>query len=129
MALSISDIEAIESFAEKSATELVVSLKAKKVLIDKLISYGFDPKHKVASVVDSGITGLKFCITGTLTLKRTELQKMVKENGGIVQSGVSKDTNYLITNDVESSSSKFKKAKSLNLPIITEEKFFKLIGK
>lgn len=129
MALKISDIEAIESFAEKSATEMVNSLKSKKNLIEKLVSYGFEPKHVIASVSESEITGLKFCITGTLTFKRSELQKMVKENGGIVQASVNKDTNYLITNDIDSSSSKFKKAKSLNLPIITEDEFFKLIGK
>ncbi len=75
------------------------------------------------------LEGKKFCITGTLSLKRSELQKIVKENGGIVQTGVNNETDFLITNDTESTSSKFKKAQSLNKPIINEDKFFKMIGK
>ena len=60
-------------------------------------------------------------------MKRSELQKIVKSYGGIVQSSVSKETDYLITNDTESSSSKFKKAQQLEIPIISEDKFFKLV--
>jgi DNA ligase (NAD+) len=127
MAMKYSDLELIESFAEKSATDFVNSIRSKKSMIVKLRDYGFKFTLKIASVIESSITGKKFCITGTLTLKRSELQKMVKSNGGIVQSGVNKDTNYLITNDVESSSSKFKKAKDLGVPIIPESVFFELL--
>jgi DNA ligase (NAD+) len=126
--MKYSDLELIESFAEKSATDFVNSISRKKDSINKLREYGFKFHHKIVEKTDSNITGHKFCITGTLTLKRSELQKMVKANGGIVQSGVNKDTSYLITNDIESSSSKFKKAKELNIPIISETVFFELIG-
>lgn len=128
MKMRVSELELIESFAEKSATDFVNSLQSKKDIVKKLVSYGFTLEHRSATVNASSIAGQKFCITGTLTMKRSELQKIVKENGGIVQSGVSKETNYLITNDKESSSSKFKKAVSLSIPIITEEKFFELLG-
>jgi DNA ligase (NAD+) len=128
MSLRVSQLEMIESFAEKSATDFVNSLQSKKEIVDKLISYGFTFKQNIATTVESPITGQKFCITGTLTMKRSELQKVVKQNGGIVQSVVRKDTNYLITNDIESSSSKFKKAKDLDIPILNEERFFKLLG-
>ena len=127
LALTPSRLELIESFAEKSANDFVDSLKTKNKIIHKLASYGFEFKHEVAVTSESAISGMKFCLTGTLTRKRSELQKFVKLNGGIVQSGVSKDTNYLITNDVESQSSKFKKAIELSIPIISEEKFLKLL--
>ncbi|MFT6633067.1 MAG: DNA ligase (NAD+) [Bacteriovoracaceae bacterium] len=126
--LRISQLELIESFAEKSATDFVNSFQSKKETVAKLRGYGFQFKAKLANINESVISGQKFCITGTLSMKRSELQKLVKENGGIVQSGVSKDTDYLITNDTESASSKFKKAQSLNIPIINEEKFFSIIG-
>lgn len=128
LSLKKDQLELIESFAEKSATDFVKSIQSKKILIEKLISYGFTFKAALAPISESRITGLKFCITGTLTHKRSELQKMVKSNGGIIQSNVSKETNYLITNDTESSSSKFKKAKELNISIITEQMFFELIA-
>jgi DNA ligase (NAD+) len=127
--LRISQLELIESFAEKSATDFVNSFQSKKETVAKLRSYGFQFKAKLANINESVISGQKFCITGTLSMKRSELQKLVKENGGIVQSGVSRDTDYLITNDTESASSKFKKAQSLNIPIINEEKFFSIIGR
>lgn len=129
MKMKVEDLMKVESFAEKSASDFIHSLQSKKNLIKKLRGYGFELKPAIAVSVDSEIKGLKFCITGTLSMKRSELQKIVKENGGIVQSGVSKETNYLITNDTESSSSKFKKAQTLGVPIISEDKFFKLIGK
>ena len=128
MKMEQADLEQVESFAEKSATDFIQSLQSKKENIEKLISYGFVLKADIASFVQSEITGQKFCITGTLSMKRNELQKIVKKNGGIVQSGVSKETNYLLTNDVESGSSKFKKAKELNISIINEEAFFTLVG-
>lgn len=127
--LKISRLEQIEGFAEKSATEFVNSIRSKEEMIKKLVAYGFDFKKLTASNEDNAVAGLKFCITGTLSMKRSDLQKMVKAHGGIVQSGVSGETDYLITNDVESSSSKFKKAKELGKSIINEEAFFKMIGK
>ena len=127
LSLTPAKLELIESFAEKSANEFVRSLNTKKIIIEKLKTYGFEFKHNLAKTIETQVSGLKFCVTGTLTMKRTELQKMIKANGGIVQSAVSKETDYLITNDTESSSSKFKKAKDFNIPIITEEQFFELI--
>lgn len=127
MSLTVNQLEHIEGFAEKSATEFVNSLQSKKEIVEKLKGYGFTFNHKIANTKESSISGLKFCITGTLSRKRSELQKIIKDNGGIVQSGVSKETNYLVTNDTESSSSKFKKAKSLDIPIISEDKLFELI--
>jgi len=127
--MKASDLEKIESFAEKSATDFITSLESKKEIIEKLKGYGFKFKSNIAPVIKSEITGLKFCITGTLTMKRNDLQKIVKNYGGIVQSSVSKETDYLITNDIESSSSKFKKAQELKIPIISEKTFLELIGK
>lgn len=70
-----------------------------------------------------------FVITGKLkTYKnRNELKSVIEQNGGKVTDSVSKNTSYLINNDIESTSSKNKKAKELNIPIITEEDFSLLI--
>ncbi len=127
MNMTIEDLISMDGFAEKSATDFINSLKEKKEIIEKLISYGFVFKS-VEIPKDTNISGLKFCITGSLSMKRSELQKMIKENGGEAVSSVSTKTDYVITNDVESSSSKFKKAQELNIPIINEESFKELIG-
>lgn len=127
LALKIDSLINIESFAEKSSTEFIRSVQSKKELILSLIKKGFIFKKREVKL-DTKISGKKFCITGTLTMKRSDLQKMIKENSGITVSSVTKATDYLITNDTESSSSKFKKAKELNIPIINEETFLELIN-
>ena len=70
-----------------------------------------------------------FVITGSLNTyeNRDELVKVIEDNGGKVSSSVSKNTNYLINNDINSNSSKNKKAKELNVKIINEEMFKEMI--
>lgn len=126
LGLSVEKLSEIESFAEKSATEFVNSIQSKKGMINKLLSKGFEFKQRSVNT-DTAVSGKKFCITGTLSMKRSDLQKLIKENGGVAVSSVSKATDFLITNDTESSSSKFKKAKELNIPIINEDKFLEMI--
>lgn len=65
------------------------------------------------------------CITGKLqTYKnRDELIKDIIDHGGKVTNSVSKNTNYLINNNINSTSSKNLKAKELNIPILTEDEF------
>ena len=70
-----------------------------------------------------------FVITGSLTQfkNRNELVNKIESLGGTVTGSVSAKTDYLINNDIDSNSSKNKKAKELNIPIITEEDFIKLM--
>lgn len=71
-----------------------------------------------------------FVITGkTIKFKnRNELKDFIESNGGKVTGSVSKKTNYLVNNDVNSTSSKNKTAKELNIPIITELQLIDLIN-
>ena len=83
---------------------------------------------KISSESDS-LSGKKFCITGKLHIfaNRDELVADIESKGGKVVSGVTKATDYLITNDKNSGSSKNKKASELNIPIISEEEYKKQI--
>ena len=71
-----------------------------------------------------------FVITGDVHhfKNRKELQAKIEELGGKATGSVSAKTDYLINNDVNSSSSKNKKAKELGIPIISEDDFLELIG-
>ena len=84
------------------------------------------PKDEVNN---SNINGINFVITGKLKKykNRDELINIIENNGGKVLSSVTKNTNYLINNDIDSTSSKNIKAKSLGIPIITEEQFDALL--
>lgn len=73
--------------------------------------------------------GMNFVITGSVRhyANRNELKSLIEEKGGKVTGSVTSKTNYLINNDVASSSSKNKKAKELGIPIISEEDFMKML--
>jgi len=75
------------------------------------------------------LEGKVFVITGSVNhfKNRNELKAKVEELGGKVTGSVTGKTDYLINNDNTSSSSKNKKAKELNIPIITEEEFLQMI--
>lgn len=76
------------------------------------------------------LEGKTFCITGSLNKykNRDALVQDIENHGGTVVSGVSKKTTYLINNDKMSTSSKNKKAKELNILILSEDDFINLIG-
>ena len=71
---------------------------------------------------------LTFCITGKVHIwkNRDELSAEIEKLGGKVTGSVSKNTNYLINNDVNSTSAKNNKAKELGIQIISEEDFKKI---
>ena len=74
--------------------------------------------------------GMNFVITGSLVHfgNRSEAKELIESLGGKVTGSVTKKTNYLINNDIQSNSSKNKKARELGIPILSEEDFWKLAG-
>lgn len=82
---------------------------------------------KEVSLTPSGARceGLTFVVTGDVHhyANRNELKAYIESQGGKVTGSVSNSTNYLINNDLESTSSKNQKAKSLGIPIISEDEF------
>lgn len=97
-------------------------------MIEKLTSLlHFEPFHQEKE--DSSITDKTFVITGSLFhfSNRNSLKEFIESKGGKVSSSVSSKTDYLINNDILSNSSKNKKAKELNITILTEQDFLKLL--
>ena len=72
--------------------------------------------------------GMNFVITGSLEHfgNRSEAKELIESLGGKVTGSVTKKTNYLINNDIQSNSSKNKKARELGIPILSEEDFLEL---
>jgi len=73
---------------------------------------------------------MNFVITGSLEhfSNRGEAKNLIESLGGKVTGSVTGKTNYLINNDVTSTSSKNKKANELGIPIISEETFLELVN-
>lgn len=94
-----------------------------------LIQY-LNINQTATEAVDDKCKDLTFVVTGDVHhyKNRNELKAYIEAHGGKVTGSVSKSTNYLINNDVESTSSKNTKAKSLNIPIISEDEFIRMFG-
>lgn len=104
---------------EKNQTSLKALLK--EVTIEEVdISAGEDGKCK----------GLTFVITGDVHhyRNRDEFKAYVEKAGGKVTGSVTSKTDFLVNNDVQSTSSKNRKAKELGVPIISEDEFVMRFG-
>ena len=75
-------------------------------------------------------SGVNFVITGSVEhfANRGEVKEEIERRGGKVTGSVTSKTNYLINNDVNSTSSKNRKARELGIPIISEEEFLKMLN-
>jgi DNA ligase (NAD+) len=73
--------------------------------------------------------GVNFVITGSVEhfANRAEVKAEIEKRGGKVTGSVTSKTNYLINNDVNSTSSKNKKARDLGVPIISEKDFLEML--
>jgi DNA ligase (NAD+) len=100
---------------------------------DNLVEKGIITfKAKESALENSGnaLEGKTFCVTGRVHIwkNRDELSAAVTAAGGKVTSSVSSKTDYLVNNDISSSSSKNVSAKSLSIPIITEQELLNMLN-
>ena len=91
--------------------------------------FTFEKPKIVLDEIPNTLQGKTFVVTGSVNhyKNRDELKADIVTHGGTVAGSVSSKTSYLINNDINSTSSKNQKAKSLNIPIITEEEFLQMI--
>ena len=118
--------------AEKSSSILKwYANEQNQNILHHLLEVVFVEKIKVVKNEDGTCKDLVFVITGDVHhfKNRDAFKSYVELQGGKVTGSVSKKTNYLVNNDTESSSSKNKKAKDLNIPIISEDTFVEMFGK
>lgn len=127
---SVEELSAIDGVGEVIAKSFVeyFSKESNAKEVDRLLAELTIENPKLDSSNEK-INGKTFVITGSLNgyENRNALKDVIEQNGGKVSGSVSAKTDYLINNDVTSSSSKNKKARELNIPIISEEEFQTLL--
>ena len=119
----------ISGFGVEMCKSISLWWKENEYMFYELIKeFTFEKVEEKGSGVD--LSGNTFVITGSLThyKNRDELVDLITSMDGKVSGSVSAKTSYLINNDKLSSSSKNQKAQKLNIPIISEEDFIKMIG-
>ncbi len=130
-AASPAELATAEGIAEATAVQVAEGLQSVREAMDRLLAGGavsIEAPASPTTVEEQPLAGLTFCFTGTLTrTTRSEAEKLVRRYGGQARSSVSAELSYLVTNDPESRSAKAKKARELEIPIISEEDFFSRI--
>ena len=98
-------------------------------LFEKLLDEVEIPQEEVTADAEK-FAGMNFVITGSVThfANRSEVKEEIEKRGGKVTGSVTSKTNYLINNDVNSTSSKNRKARELGIPIISEEEFLEMMN-
>lgn len=91
--------------------------------------FTFETQKSIMSETTDELENKTFIITGSVNhyQNREALKADIEAHGGKVVGSVSSKVNYIINNDINSTSSKNQKAKSLNIPIISEEEFLQMI--
>lgn len=119
----------IDGFGDNMNQSLHNYLRENHMMISTLADeFIFETKNESSNNVD--LPNKTFVITGSLKRykNRDELVSIIEQLGGKVSGSVSSKTNYLINNDVTSTSGKNKKAHDLGIPIISEEEFIQMIS-
>lgn len=122
------DFTVLDDFGEAMNDSINNYIENNVVMIGNLAKEMYFEKPKVTNS-GANLSGLTFVITGSLEhfTNRDEAKDKIESLGGKVSGSVSAKTSYLVCNEV-SSSSKCKKAQSLNIPIISEEELINMLN-
>ena len=123
--ITFDEIEILPGFQKTLAQKIIDGLQLRREWIQSILSK-VNLKSNLSSL--GTLSSLTFAITGNLSLPRQKFIDLIETHGGKFVSAISQKTNYLLTNETNSTSSKFKLAKKFNVKIINEEQFKQLIS-
>ena len=127
------DFEDIDGIGLEKSNSILLwyQKKENRMMLEHLLQEIQVEKVEVKDTSAGSCVGQTFVITGDVHQfkNRNEFKAYVEAQGGKVTGSVSKKTTYLVNNDLESASSKNKKAKELGIPIISEDMFVEMFGR
>ena len=126
--LKLTDFDNLPGFKITLAQKIIKGINLRKEIINSILSAVSLRIRQLAEKQSRVLSDLSFCITGDLSIPRKDMIAKIESLGGKFTSSVTSNTNYLLTNEVDSNSSKFIQAKKLGIKIINEEQFNKLIS-
>lgn len=127
MAASVEELTQIPDVGAVTAGFIVdwFSQEQSRQMIEKLRRNGVNFESKTA-VSDTRFAGMTFVLTGALSkFTRDEATERIEQFGGKVSGSVSKKTNYVVVG--ENAGSKERKARELNVPVLSEDQFLEMI--
>lgn len=126
--LGVAELSEVNNWSEKRAgvfrTGWLQNRSEMRFMLNKHITL---KENKPSEEADGALKGLHICITGKLeNFSRKEIEEFLKRNGAIADSGVTKTTDILVTNDRTSGSSKLRNAEKYGTRIISEKELMGL---
>nr|WP_321230408.1 NAD-dependent DNA ligase LigA [uncultured Psychroserpens sp.] len=124
---SVEDLITVDEIGDRIAESVVefFSSEDNKIIIEKLRLHGLQLEisaEKLANQTDL-LKGQSIVVSGVFeTVSRTELKKLIEDNGGKVSSSISSKTSFLVAGD-KMGPSKLAKAETLGVQIISEKDF------
>lgn len=128
---TLMDLILVDEIGERIAQSVIEFFdnEQNKVIVDRLKSYGvqFEIIEKSNPNATDKLMGKIFVVSGVFEkFSRDDLKKAIEDNGGKVGSSISAKTNYIVAGD-NMGPAKLEKAGKLNIPIISEIEFMKLL--
>ena len=122
----ISQIEGFGGIMAKEVAAFFQKESARK-LVERLRELGVNMQAQQQEPQGDRLAGSTFVLTGTLpTMSRKEAAQLIESHGGKVTSSVSKKTTYVLAG--EEAGSKLEKARQLEVPVLTEEEFLRMLN-
>ncbi|HEY4617226.1 MAG TPA: NAD-dependent DNA ligase LigA [Flavobacterium sp.] len=129
---SLMDLVLVDEIGERIAQSVIDFFEnnENRTIIERLKSYGvqFEIVEKVNPDATDKLAGKTFVVSGVFEqFSRDDLKKAIEDNGGKVGSSISSKTDYVVAGD-NMGPAKLEKANKLNIPILSESDFMKLIS-
>lgn len=128
MIASSESLTTIDEIGDKMASSLIQYFSQPEVIamVERLKHYGINMGTNLKTVTEGVFTGKTVVVTGTLIrYSRDEIKAVIEANGGKVSGSVSAKTHFVVVG--ENAGSKADKANQLNIPIVTEDQFMKML--
>jgi DNA ligase (NAD+) len=131
MQANAEQIAAVHEIGEKIAENVLrfFSDEENIAVVNRLQAYGLNLQMQYDPSIQrsDALTGKSFLVSGTFSMSRDDLKKLIENNGGRNVSAISKSLDYLIAGD-KMGPEKLKKAADLNIPLISEQDFLAMLG-
>ena len=102
----------------------IINLEGSSLI--RLLNFEEEPNVEINE--ENFCFGKTFVVTGKFCKPRSYYEELITSKGGKLAGSVSKKTDYLLTDNPDSGSSKAVKAKSLGIPVLSEEEFMSKVG-
>jgi len=117
----------LDGFGEEMAESYLEFMRVNREKVERLMEIVKPSAPKEEQIVQSAFTGKTVVLTGTMKEPRAKIKELLEHLGAHVTNSVSKKTDYVIYG--EDAGSKYDKAKTLGVPLLSEEAFWKELAK